>query len=309
MPEKILVVDENEQVHSILSDILAEERVAVLSALNMEDGRKMLKAQFPDLVIADVGMPIAELLGMLPDGGQERAEVDLIVLACGADQAAGMEWLDKGVYDCVPVSPEDTRLLVAAVRRALQKRRLALRNKCLIKELDQSVAKDPLTGLFNHRVMYKSLLNEIVRSSRYNHNFLLLIVDIDNLKAINEVHGLKYGDFVLARAARQLEVNLRMTDTTFRFEGGKFLILLPETLKSQAVCIAERLIEAIRYHDFSCDEIRAQVTVSIGAAEFPTEARDVTSLLWLADLRLTGAKNAGRDCFCFKTYETLPSHI
>lgn len=307
MPEKILVMDEQGQAGLNLADILADEGFTVLTASGMADGRQLLKAQIPDLIIADVRMPIAELLDELEHIKAAQSEIDLIVLASPDDQAAAMDWLGRGVYDYLPKPLSDRQLLVAAVHRALQKRRLIIQNNRLVDELQQSDIKDPLTGVYNHHYMQKCLLDEIVRSARYNHHFLLILADIDHLETINDIHGRKYGDRVLTRMARLLEDNLRLTDIIFRYDGGKFLMLLPETRKNQAVGIAERILECIRYHDFSWDEVRAQVTVSMGAAEFPSEARNVTSLLGLADFRLSGAKNAGRNCFCFKTYETLPS--
>jgi diguanylate cyclase (GGDEF)-like protein len=135
----------------------------------------------------------------------------------------------------------------------------------------------------------------------------LIMADIDNLKNINDVYGRKCGDIVLTRMARLLEDNLRLTDATFRYEGGKFLLLLPETRKNQAIRVAERILESIRYHDFSWNGGNARVTISMGAAEFPLEARDVTSLIGLADQRLISAKQAGRDCFHFEMHEALPS--
>lgn len=302
MPEKILVLDEDGQVRQYLSDLLAGEGYTVLTAAGLAAGGRMFKAQAADLVIADARMAIGELLDMLA-----QFKVDLIILVSPADQVAAIDWLDKGVYDQLPKPPADGRLAVATVRRAMEKRRLVVQHSQAIQALEESDIRDPLTGLYNQRHMHTCLLDEIVRSARYQHHFLMMIADIDNLKNINDIHGMAYGDMVLTRTARLLEDNLRITDTIFRYDGGKFLMLLPETRKSQAVCVAERILEGVRYHDFSRDGVRAQVTISMGAAEFPSEARELSSLLGLAGNRLTGAKDAGRDCFCFKTYETLPS--
>ncbi len=307
MPEKILVMDEQEEIRLHLSDILTGEGYSVLTDSCMTDGLQLFQVERPDLVIADVKMQIGNLLNIFSNIKDSQSEVDLIVLAAAGDQDSAIDWLSKGVYDYLLKPLTEPAVIITAVRRALQKRRLIVQNSRFIKELDQMTTKDPLTGLYNRRFMHKCLLDEIVRAARYNHPFLLILADIDGFKKINDVHGRKYGDFVLTRTARLLEDNLRLTDATSRYEGGKFLLLLPETRKNQAIRVAERILESIRYHDFSRDGNKAQVTISMGAAEFPLEARDVTSLMGLAGQRLICAKQAGCGCSNFEEYEATPS--
>ena len=234
-------------------------------------------------------------------------EVDLVGLVAEDDRSEAMDWLGKGVYDFLFKPLQHQAMFIPVVQRALQKRRLVVQNGRLIKELQQSKIKDPLTGLYNHRFMHKCLMDEIVRSTRYNHHFLLIMADIDRFNTVNEDFGRNFGDFVLMRMARLLEDNLRLTDSTFRCEGGKFLLLLPETRKIQAIRVAERILESIRYHDFNYEGCKARVTISMGAAEFPAEARDMPSLVGLADRRLDIAKDMGRDCIYFETDEDMIS--
>ncbi len=307
MPEKILVMDEQDGICLYLSDILTPEGYTVLTADNMPDGLRLFQVQAPDLVIADVRMPIGPLLDLLGKTKDSSLEVDLIALAAEDDESAAMDWLGKGVYDYLLKPLGERGALMPVVRRALQKRRLVVQNGRLSKELQLCTVKDPLTGLYNHRLMHKCLVDEIMRSTRYDHQFLLILADIDRLNTLNDDFGRNFGDFVLMRMARLLEDNLRLTDSTFRYEGGKFLMLLPETRKNQAVRVAERILESIRYHDFSYEGCRSRVTISMGAAEFPAEARDIPSLIGLADRRLKVAKDTGRDCFQFDTQEDLVS--
>jgi diguanylate cyclase (GGDEF)-like protein len=308
MAEKILVMDAQDEIRLSLSDILTGEGYTVLTAVNMTNGMQLLLSEKPDLVIADVGMPIGSCLDLLAPFRGSQGEVDLVVLAAAEDQDVAIDWLGKGVFDYLLKPLGQRGVVTAAVRRVLHKRRLIIQNCLLIQKLEQMDLKDPLTGLYNDRFMHKCLLDEIVRSARYNHPFLLIMADIDNLKRINDDHGRQFGDYVLTRMARLMEDNLRLTDATFRYGGGKFLLLLPETRKNQAIRVAERILESIRYHDFSRGGSKAQVTISMGAAEFPDDARDVPSLIGLADRRLVSAKQAGRDCFQFEMHEALPSN-
>jgi diguanylate cyclase (GGDEF)-like protein len=294
MPEKILVMDTRDEIRCCLSEVLSGEGYAVITTDNIIDGLRYYQVEAPDLIIADISLPIGDCLDKLHDSNKLDLVVDLIVLAGKGDLAAAVDWVGKGAYDFVskPVAP---RGLIAAVRRALQKRHLALENQRLVKELAQVTIRDPLTGVYNHRHMYNCLMDEIVRATRYNRRFLLMISDIDRFRSLNETYGRYTGDLVLTRLARLFEENLRLADGIFRYEGGKFLFLLPETRICEAVRVAERILEGVRYHPFDCNGCSPRVTVSMGAAEFPMEARDIPSLIRLADQRLAGAKQAGGD--------------
>ena len=307
MPEKILVVTGQGKVCRRLSEILTSEGYVVVPADNMADGLQNCQKDTPDLVIADIRVPIDDCLQKLRENHKSELTVDLIVTGAGKDRDAAAHWLGKGVYDFLPDPLRAPRLLIAAVERALQKRRLVLEIRRLAIQLDQVAIKDPLTGIYNRRHMFNRLMDEIVRDSRYNRPFLLVAVDIDGFRRINETYGRDAGDLVLKHMARLLEANLRSADSVFRSDGGKFVLLLPETGLRQGIRVAERILEGVRYHVFGCGENNLRVTVSMGAAEFPMEARDVSSLIELADKRLQGAKTSGGDGFQFDDRRNLVS--
>jgi two-component system cell cycle response regulator len=301
MPEKILVVDDEEDVRLLLSEYLSAEGFKVLTAENGVEGIRLFRDESPDLVIADIKMPVRSGIDLLNDIKTMSDDVEVIILTGHSDEATAIQCLRQGAYDYLLKPIEELEVLCASVQRALQKRQLGVKNMRLLKELEQMAIQDPLTGLYNHRHLDKCLRDEVVRSTRYNHNFLVIMADIDHFKKINDTHGHLFGDFVLKRMARLLADSLRLTDTIFRYGGEEFLLLLPETRKNQAVRIAERILESVRYHDFNCEASRAQITLSMGAAEFPVEASDCSGLIGLADRRLYRAKQAGRDCFFFET--------
>lgn len=307
MPEKILVMDERGNVRRRLREILTGEGYAVVTTDNMTDGLHILQVEAPDLVMADIRLPIGHLLHKLRENNKSEAATDLIVIAAEEDRAAAVDWMVKGAYDLVPMPVATPRLLTFVVGRALQKRRLVFENRRLAKQLEQTTIMDPLTGIYNHHYMYKCLIDEIVRGSRYNHPFLLVVADIDRFGKLNETCGRHSGDLVLKRLAQLLEANLRVADSVFRGDGGKFVLLLPETRIKQAVRIADRILEGVRYHGFGGDGCIPRVTISMGAAEFPIEALDAGSLMELADKRLKGAKMAGGDGFQFEDRPNLIS--
>jgi two-component system, cell cycle response regulator len=309
MSEKILVMDKQDKVRRYFSDILTGEGYLVVTTDNMADGLRLMQSEAPDLVIVDARLPIGDCLHQLHDNNKLESAVDLIVTVAEADRDAAAPWLVKGVYDCLPKPVTPPHLLSAAVGRAMQKRRLVFENRRLAEQLEQASIKDPLTGLFNHRHMYNRLTDEIVRGSRYNRPFLLVVADIDGFRRLNETCGRNTGDLVLTHVARLLEGNLRLADSVFRYEGGKFVLLLPETRMHQGIRVAERILEGARYHVFACGEDNPRVTINMGAAEFPLEARDVPSLIELAGQRLRGAKAAGGEGFQFEDPQVVLSEF
>ena len=307
MSEKILMMDELDEDRRYFSEILTSEGYHVVTTDNMTDGLRLLQIEAPDLVIADVRLPIGECLNKLYDNNRLEMAVDLIVTTGEVDRDAAVHWLGKGAYDLLLRPVTNPHLLIAAVVRALQKRHLVLENRRLVEQLEQLAIKDPLTDAFNQRHMYSRLMDEIVRGSRYNRPFLLVAADIDRFGKLNETCGRHVGDLVLTHLARLLEGNLRLADYVFRDEGGKFVLLLPETRMHQGIRVAERIVEGVRYHIFACGECNPRVTISMGAAEFPSEARDVPSLIELAGQRLRGVKEAGGDGFQFEDRQSLVS--
>lgn len=299
MSEIILVVDDEEDIRLLLSNLLTSEGYTVFTAENGAEGFESFRHNSPDLVITDVKMPVRNGLELLKDIKSTGSNVDVIVLTGHSDESTAIDCLHNGAYDYLLKPLEELDVLIASVQRALQKRNLLEKNNQLIKELEEMAIKDPLTGLYNHRHLHKCLSEEIARSVRYQHQFVTLMADIDHFKIINDNYGHLFGDFVLKRMARLFEDNLRLTDTIFRYGGEEFLIILPETNKSRAFSVMERLLEKIRAYEFCCDGHKAVLTISIGAALFPHDAEDISGIIGVADRRLYRAKQWGRDRFEF----------
>ena len=297
MTDKILVIDGDRNSRLILSDWLTGEGFNVMTAESEDESLGCFRKESPDLVVADLKTVLGDGHAVPNSIKKMHPDADLIVVARRREEAKAVRCLRRGAYDYLLKPLKEREVLMAAVRRALQKKHLEAENKRLLNELQALAITDLLTGLPNHSHLTKCLADEVVRSTRYNHNCTVLVADIDRLRKINEGYGHSFGDFVLKRIAQLLVENLRLTDMVFRGSGAEFVLLLPETRKYHAVRIAERILECIRHHNFLLEECKAQVTLSMGAAEFPSEARDAAGLTGLAYRRVDAAKQAGRDCF------------
>ncbi len=162
--------------------------------------------------------------------------------------------------------------------------------------------RDPLTGLANRRHFYSVLEREIDRVTRSGEAALLLMLDIDNFKRVNDTYGHLAGDLVLQSVAETLSTCVRPMDTLARYGGEEFAVVLPACQGSFGRVIAERIRRAVAD---TCVRINARtelkVTVSVGGA-FALQWIRSTTTLWTdrADLQLYKAKSQGRNRVCLE---------
>jgi len=154
---------------------------------------------------------------------------------------------------------------------------------------------DGLTGLYNHRHFQEKLAEEFKRLSRYPRPLSLLLMDIDFFKKVNDTYGHPAGDTVLKSVAAILKKTVRETDIPARYGGEEFAALLTDTDKEGAGLVAERARKAIMESLFHVDARGLKITVSIGVASYPADARTKEALIEVADRALYRAKEEGRN--------------
>jgi diguanylate cyclase (GGDEF)-like protein len=160
----------------------------------------------------------------------------------------------------------------------------------LQEQLRTQATTDPLTRLHNRRFVDVRLQEEISRSLRSGWPLVLLLLDVDGLKQINDKYGHLAGDQILKRVATTLKSSCRLSDVVGRIAGDEFMVILPETRRSMAEVLVRRLRQAFAADPVQLDGIVLPVRVSVGMAELPTEARDAQGLFSVADAELYRAK-------------------
>ena len=162
-----------------------------------------------------------------------------------------------------------------------------------VQTLEITTTLDALTKTFNRYALQKHL-NELLSNNRQIPELFVLMIDIDNFKAINDHHGHIAGDKVLIFIAKLLKKTLRDGDKVYRFGGEEFVIILNRTDLAGAQLVATRILSLCRQNKPLFHNEQISVTVSVGL----TQTRDndtIDELLHRADVALYSAKNKGKD--------------
>jgi len=144
---------------------------------------------------------------------------------------------------------------------------------------------DPLTGLGNYRRLVEALDAEVKRTGRTGRPFAVLLLDLDQLKKINDRYGHLIGSQALCRVADVLRVFCRAIDTAARYGGDEFAVILPETTAAAARLVASRIRNRL-----ATDSLQPPVSASIGVAVYPQDGETIEALLRTADRELYGMK-------------------
>ena len=169
--------------------------------------------------------------------------------------------------------------------------RLFIRNL----ELRDMAMRDDLTQLFNRRYFYNRLERELDQARNFQRPLAVAVLDIDGLKAVNDTCGHKAGDLLLATVGRLLVQCTRTCDVPARIGGDEFGIIMPETDKSGAFAVANRLQRAVESASvFEENGKRLNLKLSLGLSGYPWGGDDVDAIVQWADTYMYAAKAVHR---------------
>lgn len=176
---------------------------------------------------------------------------------------------------------------------------VSIENARLFSDVERLSLTDGLTGLYTNRYFRTRLGEEIIRTTRLKTKLALAIIDIDCFKRYNDSYGHMIGDRVLIRLSKMIMENIRQVDFAARYGGDEFVVFFPSTSLEGVQIVTLRLLEAIRKNYLSISGEKVRISVSMGLAIYPTNARNKEALFRKADRALYRAKLKGRDQACF----------
>lgn len=172
-------------------------------------------------------------------------------------------------------------------------------------QIHRLLVHDELTGLLTSKSFFSELRREAARAEAESMPFCVLMMDIDHFKEVNDTYGHLVGSETLEEVGALIKKSLRAGDVGARFGGEEFAAFLLDADHAQGLVAAERVRSAIEKHEFptvrrgSTEEPRTHhMTISVGVAVFPEDARDPIQLVEMADSALYRAKRSGRNRVC-----------
>jgi len=171
---------------------------------------------------------------------------------------------------------------------------------------------DDVTGLYNQRKLYKDLGGLVEKSQREKDSFCVLFLDVDHFKKVNDNYGHLIGTKLLENVASDIKGLLRESDISYRYGGDEFVVILVNSDASSGKIVGERILERIKSADYKFEIKEEQksikLSVSIGVAEFPTDAKNSQEILTIADRMMYEAKESGRGVV-FNTKDIFKSSL
>jgi len=294
----ILVVDDEEGIRSSLKDFLEENQFDVLAAENGQEALEIIEKNSIDLVMTDLLMPRMDGIALTRTVIEMGFDIPIIVMTAYASIENAVESIKAGAAEFVskPFKFNHTLFIIKKVLETKNLQEMAEKSE-YYKKLSTI---DDLTDLNNQRYFKHMLNTETQRHTRYKRPLNLLMIDIDSFKKVNDTHGHLVGDQVLKQVAALLKKNVRACDYLARYGGEEFAVLLPETTESEAFMVGERIVLTIYRHHFKTieGEPLGRLSVTIGLASFPRDAKEPDQLLKKADEALYQGKQLGKNRIC-----------
>jgi diguanylate cyclase (GGDEF)-like protein len=284
-PFRVLVVDDEPEIAQYHSLILEDAGIVTQVAHEPESVLNVVGEFRPDLVLMDMYMPkcsgreAAKLIRQIPD----FVSLPIVFLSSETDTKKQFSAMAVGAEGFLtkPILPKD---LVTEV--ALRAERM--------RTLRSLMARDTMTGLFNHTTINQLLDNAIIATRRQNSPLSFAMIDVDRFKSVNDTYGHPVGDQVLLALARVLQQRLRNSDLVGRYGGEEFAVILNGVELGKAEQIMEQLREDFSKVVFNAGDVKFSCTFSCGVASFP-QLDDMETLREAADKAMYQAKHAGRN--------------
>jgi diguanylate cyclase (GGDEF)-like protein len=285
--KKVLIVDDDQSIIEILTDMMAIFGHEYVTARDGVEALDVLKKHYIDIVITDMMMPNMDGMELLKYINSNYPSIKVIVVT-GYDRTyTYTDVIREGASDFIS-KPFNTDELEAKMNRII-------RELDLLSQLEILSISDSLTGLYNRRHFDTKIFEEVRRAHRQSHDLFLAILDVDNLKEMNDKYGHLAGDRLLETVGDIIRHCIRENvDWPFRYGGDEFCVILTQVSRDQAIKTSERFIQ-------NFNEKKLPLTgLSVGLAQFKRNENskwsdDIADLVKRSDAALYKAKQNGRN--------------
>jgi diguanylate cyclase (GGDEF)-like protein len=301
---RALIADDDEDFRSLLVRRAKKMGLAVVEASDGDEAMEFIGKSTFDVLVMDLYMPGRTGLDVIRDAQRIDPNLEAIIMTGSASLETAIEALRAGVYDYLTKPLDSMTIFEVTLTRALERRHLIRENERLFQEVQRLALTDQLTGLFNRHKLNDYLESEVERARRYGRPLSLIMLDLDNMKAINDTFGHSAGDAVLKLVADAIRDHVRRVDLPARIGGDEFLVLLPEAELDVAASVAKRVCGQISEASY----METEVSVSAGVGQWVKDYSTAQGFLHAVDQALYKAKRSGgKKIYATRLNGTSPS--
>jgi two-component system cell cycle response regulator len=275
---RLLIVDDEVDLCEILAHIFYEKGYFIDTTPTVSEAIEKMKNAYYHLMITDIRLPDRSGIELLEVVEKVSPDTAIIVITAFPETETAIRALNSGAFSYL-TKPFSHKELLSAVDRALAKQNFFLRNMQLLERLRKKKEKlerlsitDRLTGLYNRTYFEEMLNREELRLRRYKRPMAIMMIDINDLKYINDHFGHLKGDMIIKETAKLLRNTCRASDVVTRYGGDEFVILLPETTQKGASSLANSLRKVVREWNLSNSHQGINLNLAFGFASIQNGA-------------------------------------
>lgn len=278
-PIRVLLVEDDEEDYLLIRNFLSRidgQKYALNWVNNYDDGLTALKQHKHDVSIIDYLVGDKNTLDILQEETVKKSNVPIIMITGQGDREVDLLSMQAGASDFLTKDDITPSLLDRTIRHALERHHL-------MSELRALSMLDELTGLHNRRG-FTSLASQQIKKAMLNKiPMTLILVDVDDMKKINDTLGHKEGDHALIETARILRRTFRLSDVVARIGGDEFVILALESPMANTSILIARLTDMLKKHNTKRGN-HHRLRLSLGIAHFdPSSPCPIEELMDQAD--------------------------
>lgn len=292
----IIIADDDPSILLLLRHILSDMNYDVSEARSGIEAIEMCREHHYDLAVFDLVMPDVDGISACKEVTfQSTNPPPVLIITSLDDDASVSRAFEAGAVDYV-TKPINWSVFKQRVKRLVESEK----NKQKVKRLE---FHDVLTGLPNRALLLDRLESATFRAQRNNSMSALMMIDIDNLKLINETLGHHNGDKIIQSVATRLSNSIRDTDTLSRSGGDEFSLIIENIKNLEDVGLLAAKFSDIIEHRLTIMDHEIHIKASIGISLYPQDGTDIGSLLSNADAALYRAKEQGGNVYEFYSPE------
>ncbi|HVY65211.1 MAG TPA: EAL domain-containing protein [Gammaproteobacteria bacterium] len=294
---KILLVEDSGDDAEFLRQCLLRSdsrSIEIARAGLLSDAVIALRQGSFDVVLLDLHLPDGNGSDCVEQIQRADPQIPVVVLSGQGDEDYAVEILNRGVQDYLVKWEGDGRVILRAIRYAIERKRSEAK-------LNYLARYDSLTGIPNRQYLREQLEHATGRAIRHRQQMGLLFLDLDRFKVVNDTLGHQFGDELLRDVVQRLKGSIREGDLLARLGGDEFAVLVEDVAGPVELEAMARSLIARFQEPFELGGRQVSVTASVGVTLYPVDNPDPMALLNNADIAMYQAKEQGRNNFKFFT--------